>query len=130
MTRTPHSEYPEYHTSADDLGFVRPEYLADSFGLYLNVLDVLENDECLRKPRSRRASRNSGRRGLYPTVGGRGVGDELMARLWVLNLSDGRHSLLDVADRSNLSFGDIKEAAGVLSESGVLAKAPPGGSTP
>ena len=123
LTRTPHNEYPEYHTSADDLGFVRPEYLADSLGLYLSVLDVLENDECYVNlfPKG---EPQLGRRGLYPAVGAQGVGEELMARLWVLNLSDGRHSLLDVADRSDLSFSDIKEAARVLSESGVLAKAP------
>ena len=50
-----------------------------------------------------------------------------MARLWLLNLSDGQHSLLDVADRSGLPFRDIKEAARVLSESGVLAGGPNGG---
>ena len=50
LTRTPHAEYPEYHTSADDLGFVHPEFLADSLSLYLQVLDVLENDAALPEP--------------------------------------------------------------------------------
>ena len=50
-----------------------------------------------------------------------------MARLWVLNLSDGRHSLLDVADRSGLPFRDVKEAARVLYENSLLSEAPGGG---
>ena len=123
FTRTPHNEYPEYHTSADDLGFVRPEYLADSYGLYLSVLDVVENDE-----RYLNLVPNGepqlGRRGLYPPIGAQGVGVELMARLWVLNLSDGGHSLLDIADRSGLPFHEIKEATRVLSDGGVLTRAP------
>jgi aminopeptidase-like protein len=128
LSRTPHNEYAEYHTSADNLDLVRPECLADSFGLYLSVLDVLENDERYQNlvPKG---EPQLGRRGLYPSIGAQGVGTELMARLWLLNLSDGQHSLLDVADRSGLPFRDIKEAARVLSESGVLAGAPTGGNT-
>jgi aminopeptidase-like protein len=126
LSRTPHNEYAEYHTSADDLSLVRAKYLADSFTLYLSVIDVLENDESYLNlvPKG---EPQLGRRGLYPPIGAQGVGAELMARLWLLNLSDGQHSLLDVADRSGLPFRDIKEAARVLSESGVLASAPNSG---
>jgi aminopeptidase-like protein len=126
LSRTPHNEYAEYHTSADDLSLVRAEYLADSFTLYLSVIDVLENDESYLNlvPKG---EPQLGRRGLYPPIGAQGVGAELMARLWLLNLSDGKHSLLDVADRSGLPFRDIKEAARVLSESGVLTSGPNSG---
>ncbi len=122
LTRTPYGEYPEYHTSADDLGFVHPESLADSLRLYLQVLDVLENDAAYINL-SPRGEPQLGKRGLYPAVGAQGVGSELMARLWVLNLSDGRHSLLDIAERAGLGFPDVKEAARVLSDSGLLRPA-------
>ena len=122
LSRTPHGEYPEYHTSADDLGFVRPEFLADSLGLYLQVLDVLENDAGYQNLNPK-GEPQLGKRGLYPSVGAQGVESELMARLWVLNLSDGRHDLLDIAQRAGRPFRDIKEAAQVLSESGLLAPA-------
>jgi aminopeptidase-like protein len=124
LSRTPHGEYPEYHTSGDDLDFVRASCLADSLSLYLQVLDILENDGEFRNL-SPKGEPQLGRRGLYPSVGAQGVGSELMARLWVLNLSDGRHSLLDVAERSGLPFHQVKEAARVLSESGLLAEGPP-----
>jgi aminopeptidase-like protein len=119
LTRTPHGEYPEYHTSADDLGFVRPEFLSDSLRLYLGILDVLENDAAYLNLNPK-TEPQLGKRGLYPSVGAQGVGAELTARLWVLNLSDGRHGLLDIAGRSGLPFAAIKEAAQVLLDGGLL----------
>ena len=123
LTRTPHGEYPEYHTSADDLGFVGPQFLADSLGLYLHVLDVLENDVTYLNLHPK-GEPQLGRRGLYPPVGAQGAGSELMARLWVLNLSEGQHSLLEIAERSRLPFSSIREACGALLESGVMALVP------
>ena len=53
-----------------------------------------------------------GRRGLYGAMGGAGEGRvHEMALLWVLNLSDGAHSLLDIAERSDLPFESIRKAA-------------------
>ena len=119
LTRSPHGGYPEYHTSADDLSFVRPEYLADSLTHYLEVLDVLENDERYVNL-APEGEPQLGRRGLYPSLGAQGPGTELMARLWVLNLCDGRNSLLDIAERAGLPFTAVKEAAQVLLDGGLL----------
>jgi len=119
LMRTPNGEYPEYHTSGDNLDFVRPESLADSLATYLEVIDVLEHDATYLNlvPKG---EPQLGKRGLYPSVGGTGAGDELMARLWVLNLSDGRHGLLDIAERAALPFGLIRGAAEALHEGGLL----------
>ena len=125
LSRTPHNEYVEYHTSADDLSLVHPECLADSLSHYLSVLEILENDATYLNLVAK-GEPQLGRRGLYPSIGAQGVGSELMARLWVLNLADGRNSLLDVAERAGLPFRDIKEAARVLSDGGLLATAPSG----
>ena len=119
LMRTPHGEYPEYHTSADDLDLVRRECLADSFSLYLQVLDVLENDGAYVNLNPK-GEPQLGKRDLYPPVGGQGAGSELMARLWALNLSDGRHSLLDIADRAGMPFVDVREAARVLTDASLL----------
>ena len=66
-----------------------------------------------------------GRRGLYSSMGGAGEsrGQE-MALLWVLNLSDGAHSLLDIAERSGLSFESISQAAALLMQNGLLEETP------
>ncbi len=122
LMRTPNGEYPQYHTSADDLEFVRPDALADSLAMYLNVLDVLENDEVYVNL-SPKGEPQLGKRGLYPSVGAQGPGPELMARLWVLNLSDGEHSLLDIAERAGIPFEAVRAAAHVLVEGHPLAPA-------
>jgi aminopeptidase-like protein len=115
--------FPEYHTSADNLDFVHPEQLARSLRLAATAVDVLENNR-------RYINQNPycepqlGKRGLYRATGGGSLQDEINARLWVLNLSDGDHSLLDVAERSGLSFASIRDAARLLADHKLLVEAP------
>jgi aminopeptidase-like protein len=65
-----------------------------------------------------------GRRNLYRSTGGESIGDEIHARLWVLNLSDGEHSLLDIAERSGLPFSAVHQAAELLLQSELLSVEP------
>ena len=120
LMRTPHGRYPEYHTSADDLAFVRPASLTDSFMKYLAVFQVLENNRTYLNSNPK-CEPQLGKRGLYRLMGGDGrAGFDQMSMLWVLNLSDGRHSLLDIADRSGYDFTEIHRAAAALRESRLL----------
>jgi aminopeptidase-like protein len=124
LMRTPHGEYPEYHTSLDNLDLVRPASLADSLGLTLAVLDVLEADRTYLN-QSPKGEPQLGKRGLYRSMGGhRDAGFDEMAVLWVLNLSDGRHSLLGMAERSGYSFDALRRAACALVEHGLLKEIP------
>ena len=120
LTRTPHGEYPEYHTSGDDLSFVKPDRLADSLRRYLEVFEVLEGNRTYLNL-SPKCEPQLGKRGLYEPVGGRShaIAGQ-MAMLWVLNLSDGAHSLLDVAERSKLPFPAVRSAARALERAGLL----------
>jgi aminopeptidase-like protein len=119
LMRTPHGRFPEYHTSADDLDLVRPRALADCFLKCLAVVDVLESNRRYLNVVSK-CEPQLGRRGLYRTTGGADAGPEELARLWVLNLSDGRHGLLDIAERSGAAFDAIRSAADALREHGLL----------
>lgn len=116
LTRSTHSQFPEYHSSADNFDVVRQQFLAESFEKYLSVIYVLENNRKYLnlKPKG---EVQLGKRGLYGMMGGlqKRAADE-MALLWVLNMSDGTSSLLDISDRSGLKFDLIKQAADVLSE--------------
>ena len=120
--RTPHGEFPEYHSSADDLSCVRPEYLEQSLNVLLGILDIADRD-------ARWLNLNPmcepqlGRRGLYRTTGGSEPGVADLARLWVLNFSDGAHSLLDIAERSGIPFSAIATAARELSHARLLQPA-------
>ncbi|MGY1685888.1 DUF4910 domain-containing protein [Geodermatophilus sp. SYSU D00867] len=120
LSRTPHGEYPEYHTSADDLAFVRPAELAGSYAAVLEVLDVLENDDCFENL-SPFGEPQLGKRGLYPSTGGKQATDAVMAMLWVLGYSDGATSLLDVASVAGTDFAGLRRAAADLRAAGLLA---------
>lgn len=118
--RTPHGQYPEYHTSADNLEFVQPESLGESFAQCLAALMVLENNRAFIS-QNPHCEPQLGKRGLYKPIGGDAdKARKEMALLWVLNLSDGRHSLLDIAERSGLEFQTILASAELLSRSGLL----------
>jgi aminopeptidase-like protein len=122
LTRTPHGRYPEYHTSADNLNFVSPESLADSYAVYREVFRTLEHNYRYRNTHPK-GEPQLGRRGLYESVGGR---KELKlsesALLWTLNLSDGAWSLLDIAERAGLKFEQVQHAAETLECHGLLER--------
>jgi aminopeptidase-like protein len=121
LTRSLEGEFPEYHSSADDLDLVRPERLEEALLAALAICDVLEGDRRYRNL-SPKGEPQLGKRGLYRGLGGADPGSGQLAMLWVLNQSDGGRSLLDIAERSGLSFGAILDAAGRLEAAGLLAR--------
>lgn len=123
LMRSVWGSFPEYHTSADNLDFIRPLQLVESLRVCAAVVDVLENNlrYCNQNPY---CEPQLGRRNLFRSTSGDALGDEISARLWVLNLSDGQNSLLDIAERSGLSFGTINDAADLLFKNGLLSIPP------
>jgi aminopeptidase-like protein len=127
LSRTPHGCFPEYHTSADGLGFVDAAALADSLAKCAAIVDVLEGN-AVYVNRNPKCEPQLGRRGLYDGIGGYGDHDATQpAMLWVLNMSDGSHSLLDIAERSRLPFEIIRHAADSLLQHELLADDPTSG---
>ncbi len=120
LMRSVWGSFPQYHTSADNLEFIHPEPLAESLRVCVAVLDVLENNQRYQNLNPH-CEPQLGKRDLYRSTGGGTIGEELNARLWVLNLSDGEHSLLDIAERSHISFSAIRDAADVLCQTGLLS---------
>lgn len=120
--RRANGAYPEYHTSADNLDFVKPQSLSRSLEIVRAVVEVLEsNREYVNT--SPFCEPQLGKRGLYRAIGGNVTGRSAeMAFLWVLNLSDGRHTLLQIAERSGLPFVNIKLAADELESRGLLRR--------
>lgn len=119
LSRTPHGTFPEYHTSADNLSFVRPRSLAESFKACFAILSILERNRTYINT-SPKCEPQLGARGLYRAIGGATDNTAELAMLWVLNLSDGSHSLLEIAERAHLTFDSIHQAAVVLHEHGLL----------
>jgi aminopeptidase-like protein len=120
--RTPHGEYPEYHTSADNLDLVSAPHLADSLATLLEVIDLLENDLHFVNL-SPMGEPQLGRRGLVSPLGGKAASDDQLALLWLLNLSDGTNGVLDIAARSGLPYDAIRRAVDALMACGLLDRA-------
>lgn len=152
LMRTPHGEYPEYHTSADDLNLVTPAALAESLQVFRRIVCAVEETPSahlaspsrsvpgvpLRSvpdlgPTGRRRYVNLhpkgepqlGRRGLYSSIGGGAkTAAAEAALLWLLNLSDGRHSVASIVARSGLAADEVMNAVERLMAAGLLAPLP------
>lgn len=119
LSRTPHGEYPEYHSSADNLDFVRPDELVDALQSLLRVVDVLENDRVYLNL-SPYGEPQLGKRGLYRSADGSGA--DVTAMLWTLAYTDGRTPLLDIAEKAHLPFADVRAASDRLLGAGLLTE--------
>ena len=122
LMRTPHGRFPEYHTNGDDLTLITEEAIADTIGAVERIFAVLEGDASYVNLRPH-GEPQLGRYGLYDSVGGTGQKQRQLALLWVLNQSDGEHSLLDIATRAGLPFEDVREAADRLLQAELLEAA-------
>lgn len=123
LMRSKHGTFPEYHTSADNLDLVQPEFLEDTLRKCEAVFDVLERNARYVN-QSPFGEPQLGRRGLYKAVGG--MADQKasqMAILWVLNQSDGSNSLLEIAERAQMPFDVVARAAQALLEHDLVAPA-------
>ena len=99
---------------------MKPEALADSLAAYLATLRVLEENVCYRNLNPK-CEPQLGKRGLYRSLGGLADAGRLeSALLWVLNLADGSHSLLDTAEKADLPFQIVHRAAQTLVKHGLL----------
>jgi aminopeptidase-like protein len=112
LMRGVHGTFPEYHTSADNLDFVKPEALDASYAVLDTLLDLLDGN-CTYQRVDGRGEPQLGRRRLYRAIAGQreAGGATQMDLLWFLNLADGRNSLLDMAIRADVPFVRLEAAA-------------------
>lgn len=148
IAKDKYQEYDEYHTSLDDLGFIRPANLLATLEIYERTIEILEANRSYRSL-TPYCEPMLGRRGLYPPLGGTikqrvadperphearayDLGDgggktisgnRLDAMLWTMFYGDGETSLLDIARRTGLPVSALAEAAAVLQEHGLLEPA-------
>ena len=118
--RSKFGSIPEYHTSADNLELIRPEHLDASYRLVATAIDTIEQNRTYLNT-APKCEPQLGKRGLYGAIGGdKDAAAANMAMLWVLNLSDGTSSLLDIAERAELPFVLIQRTAELLRTNGLL----------
>ncbi len=122
LMRTPHGEFDGYHTSADELERIRPEALADAVERCLALVELLESNRRLTNL-SPYGEPQLGRRGLYRSAGGAvDTPDDERALLWVLNMSDGDSTLLDISRSSGLPYPVVRRAGERLARAGLVER--------
>ncbi|QZZ22112.1 DUF4910 domain-containing protein [Leptothermofonsia sichuanensis E412] len=120
LMRSQHGTFPEYHTSADNLDFIKPDNLAESFSICWAAIHTLENNRYYLN-QCPKCEPQLGKRGLYQGLGSDGnQRAKEMAMLWILNFSDGEHSLLDISNKSGIEFDTIQRVARLLCEYNLL----------
>lgn len=105
LMRAVHGTFAQYHTSLDNLDFVSEAALAASLQVVRDVVCACEHDRVFERMDGR-GEPQLGRRGLYRAIAGQkeAGGPSQMDLLWVLNLSDGHHSVFDIAERAGIPF--------------------------
>jgi aminopeptidase-like protein len=121
LMRGVHGTFPEYHTSADNLDFVKADALVRSYAVLESLLDLLDRN-CIYQRVDGRGEPQLGRRGLYRAIAGQreAGGATQMDLLWFLNLADGGHSLLDMAIRADVPFARLEAAARLALDAGLV----------
>jgi len=119
LTRSANGQYPEYHTSADDLSLIRRDCLAESLRTVADLIVVIDQNRKLLNL-SPKGEPRLGKRGLYGSVGGLSPGMFQQAILWLLSLADGEHDLVATAQRSRIEWPVLVEAADRLETAGLV----------
>ncbi len=131
IMRTPPGEFPEYHSSFDDLNFVRPECLGDTLQFVLDVLYILDNNTTY-KNRYFTEPFLSGygifkqvRAGKYGVFNKRTSGmDPGMLNQIVIHETDGQQDLLSIAEKWGCSFAELKAACEPFEAAGLIEELP------
>ena len=120
FSRSKFGAIPEYHTSADNLDFIRPDALGESYRLINETIGAIEGNGIYVNTHPK-GEPQLGKRGLYGAIGGdKDAAAANMAMLWILNQSDGTNSLLDIAERAKLPFAVVQRTAKLLADHALL----------
>ncbi len=105
IMRSKYGEYPEYHTSLDDLNLVTPEGLQGGYEAVRLSIEALEQN-CY--PRVKvLCEPQLGKRGLYPTISTKDSADQVRLMMGFITYSDGTNSLLEIAEKCNVPIWNL-----------------------
>lgn len=116
--RSKFGEYPEYHTSADDLSLVSPEGLQGAYDVIKQVIDVLEMNQ--RYQVQVLCEPQLGKRGLYPTTSQKGSYDKVKAMVDFIAYADGKTDLIDISDKIGMPISELISVIKELNEAKLI----------
>jgi len=118
IMRSKYGEYPEYHTSLDDLNLVTPAGLFGGFTALRQAIEIIEKNvypkvSVLCEPQL-------GKRGLYPNLSTKESGASIRVMMNMISYCDGKHSLLEIADRIDQPMSKLLVLIEPLIENGLI----------
>ena len=122
IMRSKFHEYPEYHTSLDDLTLVTPKGLAGGYGAVRRALEVIEANRVWRS--TTLCEPQMGRRGLYSTLGTRSPEQASRTRMHILSMADGNHDLLALAQKLHMPAWELVPYIDELAQHELLEEVP------
>lgn len=106
IMRTKYGEYPEYHTSLDNLEkVVSPEGLTGGYTALERSIEALENN-CIPKINVL-GEPQMGKRGLYPTLSMKDNNPSISLMMDLITWSDGKNTLLEIANKCNCPIWEL-----------------------
>lgn len=102
LMRTKYGEYPEYHTSLDDMTVISPEGLYGGFKLLVSAIEILETNAFYQNVLP--CEPQLGKRGLYPNTSTKLSGLEVRDQMNVISYMDGKHDLLEISNICGVSY--------------------------
>jgi aminopeptidase-like protein len=124
LTRSLYGQFPEYHTSADNLNFVSEKNLKESLNLYLKVVSTYEANCKFSRPNPF-CEPQMGKYNMYREVGGGGednLDSVVQQRMWLLNYADGETDLLTISEKSGFNMISLKNTLAELIDIGLITK--------
>jgi len=118
IMRSKYGEYPEYHTSNDDLSLVKPEGLGKSYEIHRRCMEILEANRIYRTQQP--CEPQLSERGLYPTLGAKKKDQSIHDLLDVYMYADGEHDLIDIANTLGLSSAVCESMLDTLVQEGLI----------
>ncbi len=118
LMRTKYGEFPEYHTSGDDLTLVTPEGLAGAYQAIRDSIELIERNEHLQV--TVLCEPQLGKRGLYPTLSTKETAKEVYLMMNLIAFSDGR-DLLEIAETIGVQANQLFPLVDRLKQEGLLA---------
>ncbi len=117
--RTKYGEYPQYHTSADNMDYISPEGFQGSYEVMTKVIRALE---CNRKYKVKvLCEPQLGKRGLYPTVSRKGQYDKVYGITTFLAYADGKNDMIAISDRIGYPVDMLIDIAEKLMENDLIS---------
>ena len=118
ICRSKYGEYPEYHTSKDNLELISPSGLQGAYEVYQKCIEALEGNrtyqiQCLCEPQL-------GKRGLYPTISQKGSYDEVNAMVDFIAYADGKNDLIEISNIIGVPVRRLIDSAARLHENGLI----------